>query len=79
LLADFLVQTSFCGKEALQVKISVEKPGKMLKLATFGLVPVGATTGSYIAIEKTRPQPSSQIAKGDLGRRLRASRECFSW
>jgi len=47
--------------------------------ASVGLVPVGATTGSYIAIEKTRPRPSSQIAKGDLGRRARASRECFSW
>jgi len=47
--------------------------------ASVGFVPVGATTGSYIAIEKTRPHPSSQIAKGDLGRRVRASRECFSW
>jgi len=47
--------------------------------ASFGLVPVGATTGSYIAIEKTRPLPSSQIAKGDLRRRKRALREYFSW
>jgi len=36
MLADFLVQTSFCGKEALQGKISPEKLGKLLKLATFG-------------------------------------------
>jgi hypothetical protein len=42
LLADFLVQTSFCGKEALQVKPSPEKSGEMLKLATFGLAPMGS-------------------------------------
>jgi len=37
--------------------------------ASVGLVPVGATTGSYIDIEKTPRRPSSQVAKGDLGRR----------
>jgi len=47
--------------------------------ASVGLVPVGATTATYIDIEKTPRRPSSQVAKGDLGRRVRASRECFSW
>jgi len=46
--------------------------------ASVGLVQVGATTGSYIAIEKTRPRPPSQIDKGDLRRTARASRVFFS-
>jgi len=57
--------------------IAVFQINMVIASASVGLVPAGATTGSYIDIEKTPRRPSSQIAKGDLGRRAPAWRECF--
>ena len=55
---DNCVIVSLLGLQTLAIWALVLREVDDLASASVGLFPVGATTGSYIAIEKTRPRAS---------------------